>query len=120
MMQSKVPISLRRMSADDADSVVRVHLGSFPGFFLSLLGPLFLRLFYRAVAAEATGIAVVAEQGGEIVGFVCGCSHPGGFYRRLFKRQWWKFALAAAGALVRRPSRIVRLCCALRHRLGNK
>ena len=109
-------MSLREMSTADADSVVQVHLASFPGFFLSSLGPAFLRLFYKAVAEDATGIAVVAERDDAIVGFVCGSSRPGGFYRRLFRRQWWKFGAAAAGTLVRHPSRIAHLLGALRHR----
>ncbi len=110
-------IDVRRMLPEDIDSVVRVHLESFPGFLLSLLGPSFLRLFYQAILNDANGIAVVAERGHAIIGFVCGSSAPQGFYRRLLKRQCWKFGWAAMHALVGRPSMVRHFIGAVRARV---
>ena len=106
------------MLPDHVESVVRVHMESFRGFFLSSLGPGFLRLFYRGVLNDETGIAVIAESGDEILGFVCGSSAPNGFYRRLFKKQWWRFGWAAMGALARQPSMIRRFLGAVRTRVA--
>jgi ribosomal protein S18 acetylase RimI-like enzyme len=120
MPPSDISVRLRQMSAADVGSVVQVHLASFPRFFLSSLGPEFLRILYRAFLEDAAGIAAVAEQNHTVVGFVCGSSRPRSFYSRLFKRHWWRFGLAAASALVGRPSRIVHLLGALRRRLDSK
>jgi ribosomal protein S18 acetylase RimI-like enzyme len=102
------PIELRRMIREDITSVVRVHRESFPGFFLSSLGPGFLRLFYQAVMNDDDGIAIVAARQDAVVGFACGSRAPQDFYRRLLKRQWWKFGWAAMRSLVRRPSMVRR------------
>jgi ribosomal protein S18 acetylase RimI-like enzyme len=112
------PIVLRRMLLDDVRSVVQVHCESFPGFFLSALGPGFLRLFYQAVLNADDGIAIVAAREDAIVGFACGSSAPHGFYRRLFKRQCWRFGWAAMRALVRRPSMVRRFIAAVGKRLA--
>jgi|SRR5579871_545129 len=105
------------MLPEHVESVVRVHMESFPGFFLSSLGPGFLRLFYRGVLNDETGIAVIAEREGVIVGFACGSNTPQGFYRRLFQKQWWRFGWAAVGVLARRPSMIRRFLGAVRVRV---
>jgi len=115
--QTAVCLHVRRMLVQDIDSVVHVHTESFPGFFLSSLGPGFLRLTYRAILNDANGIALVAEQQGAIVGFACGSSAPQGFYWRLVKKQGWKFGWAAMRVLVWRPSRIWHFVAAVRARV---
>ena len=110
-------VQVRRMLPEDVESVVHIHTESFPGFFLSSLGPGFLRLVYEAVLSDTNGIAVVAERQDSIIGFACGSSAPQGFYRRLFKRQWWKFGWAAMRAVVCRPSMIRHLLGAVRTRV---
>jgi ribosomal protein S18 acetylase RimI-like enzyme len=94
---------------------VRVHIDSFPGFFLSFLGPRFLELFYRAFLEDAAGIAFVATgDNGSVLGSVVGPLVPGGFFKRLRRRRWWKFCLASTSALLRRPwivNRLLRAIC---------
>jgi ribosomal protein S18 acetylase RimI-like enzyme len=106
------------MLPEDVESVVLVHTESFPGFFLSSLGPGFLRLFYKAVLNDANGIAVIAERQDAVIGFACGSSAPRGFYRRLLRQQWWKFGWAAMRAVVCRPSMIRHLLGAVRARVA--
>ena len=57
---------IRPMQAADVDQVVAVHMEAFPGFFLTCLGPAFLREFYAAVAGDPSGLAYVHEQSGRI------------------------------------------------------
>jgi ribosomal protein S18 acetylase RimI-like enzyme len=106
---------IRPMRADDVREVVTTHLESFPGFFLSFLGPEFLTLLYRSVHASPEGVALVAVQNGVIEGFAAGVTQQEGFYRRLIRREKWKFAKAAAGAVLRRPNIVLRLCKALKY-----
>lgn len=103
---------VRPMQDADVPGVVDVHLAAFPGFFLSFLGPQFLRLFYReAVALKEIGL--VATDGTTILGFVMGSAAPGRFFSLLLRRRALAFALAAAPALLKRPRAAIRLARAL-------
>ena len=101
--------SIRNMDICDVPSVVALHLGSFSGFFLSFLGPAFLRELYTATLADPSGIGLVADNGENICGFVTGTSQPSGFYSRLARRRWWRFGWAAVGPVLKRPLIISRL-----------
>ena len=96
---------LRKMQLSDVDQVVKVHLSSFQGFFLTFLGPRFLSLLYRYFVSSAHGVGYVSvDHGHELVGFVCGSTQPSGFFRTFFKNQWWRIILAALWPLIRHPS----------------
>jgi len=111
---------LAPMAAEHIPQVVHTHLESFPGFFLSFLGPRFLALYYAGICREPEGIGVVyLDQSGVPAGFVAGSSNPRGFYSRLLKRDWLRFALASVGAIVRRPSVLSRVARGLFHPGGN-
>lgn len=105
---------VRPMDARDVPAVVRIHLESFSGFFLSFLGPKFLALFYEGVRTHAQGLALVSESPEGIDGFVVGVTDQSGFYRRLVRSRIHRFAWASLGAAVRRPRIIPRLVRALR------
>lgn len=104
------------MSSDDVSAVVEVHLESFPGFFLSYLGPRFLSLYYKGICSAPEGIAFsyLNEAGGP-AGFVAGSSNPRGFYSRLLKKDWFRFSLASVGGVLRRPSAILRVARGVLH-----
>jgi ribosomal protein S18 acetylase RimI-like enzyme len=106
-------ISIVPMQLKDVNDVVRVHLVSFPGFFLSFLGPVFLRLLYAEIIKEPGSITYVARNGPEVVGFVAGVMQQVGFYSRLARKRLFAFALAALGAVLRNPRIIPRLFRAL-------
>jgi GNAT superfamily N-acetyltransferase len=91
-------------------TLARLHLAAFPGFFLTSLGPGFLRLLYAGFTREPDGICIVAEDQGEIVGFAAGTTTPDAFFRRLLRRQGWRFALAAIPGLLRNPGFVARKC----------
>lgn len=104
------------MEKKDIDQVVRIHQASFPGFFLSFLGPRFLSLYYLGVCEAPEGIAFVSlNLSGDSAGFVVGTTNPRGFYTRLLKRDWLRFSVASVNALLRRPSAIRRVSRALLH-----
>jgi len=104
------------MKSDDVAAVVRVHLESFPSFFLSFLGPRFLRLYYSGVCSAYEGIAFVyLNADGQTGGFVAGTVNPRRFYSRLLKKQWLRFTLASAAAIFRKPQTIRRIAMAFFH-----
>ena len=88
------------------DQVVAVHLRAFPGFFLSFLGPKFLREFYQSFILDEAGVGFVAKESGseEILGAIVGPVVPDGYFKRLLKRRWWAFCLASMKAVLKKPS----------------
>jgi ribosomal protein S18 acetylase RimI-like enzyme len=107
-------IEIQPMKRSHLDDVVKVHMRSFPGFFLTFLGTRFLRLFYDELLKYPGRAAFVArDQKGSILAFVTGVSRQGGFYASLIRHRWAGFALASLGAILRRPSVIPRLVRAL-------
>lgn len=103
---------IRSMETGDLPAVVKIHLESFPGFFLSFLGPAFLLELYSSIVRDPEGISFVYVIDRKIVGFVAGTSQPGGFYRRML-RKWWRFMFAAIPRVVQHPGIIPRLLRAL-------
>ncbi len=90
-------------------NLVKIHLKSFPGFFLTFLGERFLFELYDAILLDSSGIEFIYQSEGEIYGFVAGTDQPSGFYKRLLVQRWWRFALAAIPATIRKPSILPRL-----------
>jgi len=106
-------LHIRAMQTQDVPRVVETHLASFSGFFLTFLGPAFLAQLYSGIIADPSGIALVAEKDGQIVGFVAGTCQPAGFYTRLLRRRWWRFGLASIKPVLRNPRIVPRLLRAL-------
>lgn len=103
--------TVREARRDDLEAVVEVHLASFSGFFLSTLGPRFLREFYAALIDHPGGVLLVGVNDGDVVGFVGGAREQVGFYADLLAGRKWRFVWAALPAVMRRPSvgrRVVR------------
>lgn len=105
---------LRPLVQEDVVEVVGIHLAAFPGFFLSFLGPAFLRELYEGIVADPAGLHFLCAVAGRPVGFVAGTTQPAGLYRRLLQQRAWRFARASLGAVVRQPAIVPRLLRALR------
>lgn len=100
--------------------VVKTHLASFPGFFLSLLGKRFLFLYYTGICSAPEGIGFCYLNVSEVpAGFVAGSANPRGFYSRLLKRDWLRFSIASTGAILRKPQIVSRIARGLLHPGGN-
>lgn len=112
--------TLRPMTKEDTADVVAIHVAAFPQFFLTFLGPRFLRELYGAIVSDSSGIAWVAEEEGRVVGFVAGTDAPSRFYRRLIERRVLRFAMAAAIPFLRRPSILPRLLRAFGKPAGSR
>ena len=100
---------IEEMKKEDIPGVVAVHLASFEGFFLSILGPSFLRQLYLSILDDKYGIGLVALDGEEVVGFVAGTSRSSGVYGRLLRQRLIQFSLAAVPAILKKPSIVPRL-----------
>lgn len=105
-------MTIRPMETRDVREVTRIHLAAFPGFFLSFLGSRFLGLFYGE-AVRCGEIALTATMDRRVVGLAMGSVRPGPFFKALLRRRFVAFALAAAPAVLRRPSVALRVGRAL-------
>ena len=110
-------IDVTPLSSSHIDIVVEIHLRAFPNFFLSFLGPRFLREFYASFLLDPQGMGYTASASdGQIIGVIVGPVDPRGYFKRLLKRRWWAFCLASISAVVRRPSCVLRLFRAVFYR----
>lgn len=95
-------LCIREASVLDLDRVVDVHVQAFPEFFLTRLGPRFLRLLYQGFIEDKSGVMLVAEDGTTILGFAAGTTSPDRFFSRL-RRYGLSFLAASSIALLRSP-----------------
>ena len=111
---------IRCMELNDICQVVAIHMSSFPGFFLSFLGPRFLSLYYLNISKATEGVCYVyMNQNNEMVGFVVGALNPSGFYSKLLKRDWLRFSIASLNTVLKRPTVIKRIARAFFHPAKN-
>jgi GNAT superfamily N-acetyltransferase len=98
--------------------VVRVHLAAFPNFFLTFLGPRFLKEFYISFTEDSAGIGFVVQdpQTKQVYGVIVGPFNPAGYFKRLLKRRWWAFCVASLAAVLKKPSVVSRLFRAVFYR----
>ena len=107
--QGFMDYQIKEMEKEHIRKVVAVHLDSFQGFFLSFLGPAFLRELYSSILEDRFGIYLVALDGDQMVGFVAGTARASGVYSRLLRQRLIRFGLAVIPAILKRPAIIPRL-----------
>jgi glycosyltransferase involved in cell wall biosynthesis/ribosomal protein S18 acetylase RimI-like enzyme len=113
-------VRLRRGRRTDAPALARLHRQALPGAFLPELGEPFLRILYRALAADPQAALLVAEVDGSVAGFASGVTSVPAFYRRFALRWGIAAGVAAAPRLVRMDIlRRLRETSAYPHRSGS-
>ena len=105
-----INIRITRARLCECNDLVRLHLSAFKGFFLTCLGPRFLRLVYSDFIVNTSGFALVAKRSGHIVGFVVGTSQPSEFFRTVLLSRWWRYGLAALEGIRRAPFGVIERC----------
>lgn len=98
----------RNAVKQDIYEIVNIHLGSFQGFFMSLLGPKFLKLYYHKVLEYPDRIFLVKESEGRVVGFVSGFLNPALFYNQI-RHERLKWMLMILPHVLSHPRLIPRL-----------
>ena len=66
-------IQVRHISKTDKetiDDIVRIHLDTFQGFFLTFMGRSFLKLMYRSYIEYGSSDILVAFEDGKPIGFL--------------------------------------------------
>jgi len=109
---------VRPMLPKDIPAVVEIHIAAFSGYFTSMLGPKFLALFYGEIQRSSSAVTYVFERDGRVLGFSVGTFSHGGFYRRLFLRRWFPFAVYSFAAVLKQPTILVRVVRSLFQRVA--
>ena len=80
---------LKAMTSNDLDSVVPLHQEAFEGFFLTRMGPQFLRSYYQTILDFEGNISLVAcdPHSDRVMGFAVGFCDPQGFYSSFARRR---------------------------------
>ena len=99
-----------RMSQEHLQQVGDLHEECFPGYYLTDLGPSFLRAVYSWYVQSPEAIAHVAlDRGGCVVGFVAGTADEASYRRSLFRKTWWRMAAALGQRFISKPLLTLRL-----------
>lgn len=89
--------------------IVSIHIGAFPGFFLTDLGKDFLSVFYLALIRDDSTIFWGIKGDSQFEGFFVASSSPFGLYSRLFKKNIFKFFLPLTFAFFKNISLLRRM-----------
>lgn len=105
----KTQIVIREAIKSDIESIVSIHQDAFKGFFLTSLGPDFLRFYYSRFLTCADAKILCAIEDDRVVGFAALAENCKGFNGRLVKRNLFSFALIAIKMLFTSPKSLLRL-----------
>jgi GNAT superfamily N-acetyltransferase len=99
-----MPMKIKSAQHEDISSVVEVHISSFKGFFLTLLGKGFLAELYKAFAFRESGILrVMLDENDNVIGFAAGTAKPIDFYQSLRTDKSFFFLMKAFPSLIKNP-----------------
>ena len=92
------------------DEVVRIHLETFEGFFLTFMGKGFLKTMYSSYCAHGeSGLLIAVDEKGKTVGFLAYSGNMSGLYEYMIKKKLIPFAWYSLGAFFRKPKVFMRL-----------
>lgn len=101
------------LSKKELDDVVKIHMETFEGFFLTFLGKGFLTQMYKGFIDHTNSGLIVAKYNGKIVGVLAYSEDLSAFYKYLIKTKLPQFFWFSLGALIKKPSSMIRLIRAL-------
>ena len=100
---------LKKSDADYMENIAELHKDAFPAFFRTQLGIPFLRTLYLGYLEDQESGIIVAEDDGEVIGFIAYSKDYPKFYKGLIKKHLLKFAFCSASAAIRHPSFVKRI-----------
>lgn len=103
-------VRYERLAKEHLEEVAALHEACFEGYYLTRLGPSFLRAMYGWYVDDPEAIAHTAlDAQGRVVGFVAGTTRAEDYHRSLFRRRGGALLGALVGRLVTNPVETVRL-----------
>ena len=100
-----------KSTVDQSGHIAKIHLKSFPNFFLTSLGYSFLKTYYRncVKSKEAISICAIDNETKKILGFAVGCFNSKGFNKKLIFSNLLEFSYQALVLLFTKPIALIRL-----------
>lgn len=109
------PIAVRRAVPKDVADLARLHAAGLPDGFFARLGPAFLAAYLRTFLEGPDGVALVARDGDEVIGFVVGATRARRHSRWMVRRRGPQLTWRGMLAMFARPPVLLTF---LRTRLG--
>lgn len=94
------------------NEVVKIHMATFQGFFLTFLGKGFLKQLYQGYMEHDKSNLIVAKDKDYIAGFIAYSSDISGLYKFLIKKKIILFAWYSLIAFIKKPKILFRLISA--------
>ena len=100
---------IRKINERDADEIAKIHHAALNNTFLSSLGLGFLAGMYTALADDPKSILFVAEEDGEVAGFISCILDSDTFIRRIVLKSPIKLSLPIGYQIIKKPSTIKKI-----------
>lgn len=91
------------------DEIVKIHLATFQGFFLTFMGKGFLSQMYLSYVLHKDSDIIIAQEDGKTVGFLAYSTDMSGLYKYMIKTRLIPFGWYSFGAFLRNPKVFMRL-----------
>ena len=104
-------IIYRKSTLLESGQIAKIHLKSFPNFFLTTLGYSFLKTYYKSCSKskEAISISAINQDDKKLLGFAVGCFKSEGFNKRLIFSNSLEYSYRAILLLFTKPIALIRL-----------
>lgn len=96
-------VTVRVLEEADVAFAARLHAQALPHGFFVLLGPGFLRAYYRGFSASPHAVALVAERDSEPIGVLVGTLDSAAHHRHVVRRHGRRLAVIGAAGLALHP-----------------
>ena len=107
-----IKVSIKKLESFDKrilSEIVKIHMETFRGFFLTFMGKGFLYQMYKSYIMHDDSNIIIAEDNNKIVGFLAYSTNMSGLYKYMIKHRLVPFAWYSAGAFFRKPKVFMRL-----------
>lgn len=101
--------SISTLNYNALDDIVQIHLDAFPSFFLTSLGPKFLRLMYQCHMEHSASDILVAIENNKIIGFLAYSEDMSDLYSYMLKKHGITFAWYSIIPFLKNPIILPRL-----------
>lgn len=91
------------------DDVVKIHLATFKGFFLTFMGQGFLKKMYLSYTQHKDSDLYVAMENDDVIGFLASSNDMSGLYKYMIKHHILGFAWYSGFAFLKKPKVFMRL-----------
>lgn len=102
---------IRRIEKKDLPEVTRVHIAAFPNFFMTLMGPTFLKEYYYSVNKMPDGIVLGCfdedSSGSRLLGFCAEAVVSAGFNKRMLCKRFIPFSIQSLRLLFINPGALL-------------